>query len=83
MYHSLLFTAVYDITKSTMCQTDEYDLQFIRYLLSSHAENICCLTSISGDRNTSKFSPSFISDERAEVSGLYRACFDKRDHYVM
>ncbi len=40
--------AVYDINKQTMRETDCYDLKFVRYLLSSHAQNICCLTSISG-----------------------------------
>ena len=42
--------AVYDISKHTMAvhETDEYDLKFVRYLLSSHVLNICSLTSISG-----------------------------------
>ena len=40
--------AVYDINKYTMRETDEYDLKFVRYLLSSHVQNICSLTSISG-----------------------------------
>ena len=40
--------AVYDINKFTMRETDEYDLKFVRYLLSAHSQNISCLTSISG-----------------------------------
>lgn len=40
--------AVYDINKYTMRESDDYDLQFVRYIKSSHVQNISYLTSISG-----------------------------------
>ena len=42
-----LFVAVYDINKSTMREKDHYELEFVRYLLNTHNDDICCLASVS------------------------------------
>ena len=42
-------SAVYDIHRTSLSDTDRYQLQFVRYLLSGHSEPICCLTSISSE----------------------------------